>query len=127
MAVDRLADQVDDRAQHAVEVERRGDRVDDLVEVAIVHHALRLDPRSIRAFVNRALAWRNKSDFGRALADYDEAIKLDRTYALAYSGRANVWNDKGDEIELLDASGKVVFTYAYGSYAPDADDKKSEG
>jgi hypothetical protein len=38
-----------------------------------------------------------------------------------------IWNDKGDEMELLDASGKIVFTYAYGSYAPDADDKKSEG
>jgi len=37
-----------------------------------------------------------------------------------------IWNDKGDEIELVDASGKVVFTYAYGSYAQDADEK-SEG
>jgi large subunit ribosomal protein L4 len=44
-----------------------------------------------------------------------------------FDSKRPIWNDKGDEIELLDASGKVVFTYSYGSYAPDADDKKSEG
>jgi large subunit ribosomal protein L4 len=44
-----------------------------------------------------------------------------------FDSKRPIWNDKGDEIELLDASGKVVATYAYGSYAPDADDKKSEG
>ena len=33
VAIDRLADQIHDRAQHAIEVERRRHRVDDLVEV----------------------------------------------------------------------------------------------
>jgi large subunit ribosomal protein L4 len=42
----------------------------------------------------------------------------------SFESKRPIWNDKGDEAELLDASGKVVSTYSYGSYAEDKDDKK---
>ncbi len=42
----------------------------------------------------------------------------------SFESKRPLWNDKGDEAELLDASGKVVSTYSYGSYAEDKDDKK---
>jgi len=42
----------------------------------------------------------------------------------SFESKRPIWNDKGDEAELLDATGKVVSTYSYGSYAEDKDDKK---
>jgi large subunit ribosomal protein L4 len=46
----------------------------------------------------------------------------------SFESKRPIWNDKGDEAELLDASGKVVSTYSYGSYAEDEDAKQeSEG
>ncbi|MEO8288948.1 MAG: 50S ribosomal protein L4 [Chloroflexota bacterium] len=46
-----------------------------------------------------------------------------------FNSKRPIWNDKGDQIELLDASGKVLDTYSYGSYADDATgaDNESEG
>ena len=46
-----------------------------------------------------------------------------------FNSKRPIWNDKGDQIELLDASGKVLDTYSYGSYAEDATgaDNESEG
>ena len=46
----------------------------------------------------------------------------------SFESKRPIWNDKGDEVELLDASGKVVSTHSYGSYAEDEGAKKeSEG
>ena len=39
-------------------------------------HAIKLDPRNAVAFNNRGLAYRNKGDSDRAIADFNEAIKL---------------------------------------------------
>ncbi len=40
----------------------------------------------------------------------------------SFNSKRPIWNDKGDALELLDADGQVVDTYAYGSYA----EEKSE-
>lgn len=46
----------------------------------------------------------------------------------SFKSKRAIWNDKGDVVELLDAEGKVISTFAYGTYAKDADkNKKSEG
>jgi large subunit ribosomal protein L4 len=42
----------------------------------------------------------------------------------SFESKRPIWNNEGDEAELLDASGKVVSTYSYGSYAEDEDAKK---
>lgn len=41
----------------------------------------------------------------------------------SFESKRPIWNDKGDELELVDASGKVADSYAYGSYA----EEESEG
>src|SRR5262249_26315514 len=54
---------------------------------------------------DRGTAWQAKGDFDRAIADYDEAIRLDpgsgltqlsSQYSLAYANRASAWLAKGD-------------------------------
>ena len=42
-------------------------------------------------FNNRANGYLRKEDFDRAMADYDQALKLDANYALAYNNRGEVY------------------------------------
>jgi tetratricopeptide (TPR) repeat protein len=48
------------------------------------------------AYNNRGGAWRDKGDLDRAIADYNEGIRLNPKDAAAYNNRGNVWRDKGD-------------------------------
>jgi lipoprotein NlpI len=45
---------------------------------------------------NRGVEWAAKSDYNRAIADYDLAIKLNPRSADAYYNRGNAWGSKGD-------------------------------
>ena len=49
--------------------------------------AIRLNPKSGRAFVGRGNVFSNKGDFDRAIADYNEAVRLNSKSALAYFAR----------------------------------------
>ena len=53
-------------------------------------------PKYAPAYNNRGLAWRDKGDLDRAIADYNEAIRLDPKYAFAYNNRGFAWRAKGD-------------------------------
>src|SRR5258707_1124819 len=46
---------------------------------------------------DRGVAWYVKGDYDRAIADYDEAIRLHPRYAPAFNNRGNVWYRKGDK------------------------------
>src|SRR5260370_1411901 len=48
------------------------------------------------AHYERGLAYKSKGDFGRAIADFTEAIRLDPKYAEAYYNRAGAYGNKGD-------------------------------
>ena len=55
------------------------------------------DPERIAAaYNNRANALSEKGDYDRAIADYDEAVKLDHNLATAYYNRGNAYAEKGD-------------------------------
>ena len=54
----------------------------------------KLDPKDARAFNNRGFAWRNKGDADRAVQDFEQAIKLDASYALALYNRGNAFYEK---------------------------------
>ena len=47
------------------------------------------------AFTNRGLAYKNKGLWDRAIADYDEAIRLKPDFAQAFSNRGNIYRKKG--------------------------------
>jgi tetratricopeptide (TPR) repeat protein len=48
------------------------------------------------AYYSRGLAYYDKDDDDRAIADYSEAIRLDPKYAQAYSSRGLAYDHKGD-------------------------------
>lgn len=48
------------------------------------------------AYNNRALAWEGEGDYGKAIADFNEAIRLNPQDAVALNNRGNVWVRKGD-------------------------------
>jgi tetratricopeptide (TPR) repeat protein len=67
-------------------------------ELAISYYdeAIRLDPKDVTAYVNRADAYRHNGDYDRAISDYDRAISLDPGLAIAYFGRGFAYGRKGD-------------------------------
>ena len=48
------------------------------------------------AYYNRGHAWTDKGDIDRAIADYDETIRLDPKNANAHNNRGMAWRAKGD-------------------------------
>ena len=53
-------------------------------------------PKYRLAYNNRGNAYGDKGDYDRAIADYNEAIRLDPKYASAYYNRGIAYDDKGD-------------------------------
>ena len=55
-----------------------------------------MSPNYAAAYFNRGLAYRRKPDFDHAIADYDQAIRLDPKNASVLNNRGIVWFEKGD-------------------------------
>ncbi|MFZ1990264.1 MAG: tetratricopeptide repeat protein, partial [Alphaproteobacteria bacterium] len=47
-------------------------------------------------FYNRGIAYRDKGDYDRAIADYTQAIRLKPDYAKAFNNRGLAYYNKGD-------------------------------
>ena len=52
--------------------------------------------RDVNVYENRALTLLGKSDFDGAIADFDQAIRLDPNSAEAFNGRGAAWRAKGN-------------------------------
>src|SRR5208337_651232 len=50
----------------------------------------------VRAYYNRGNAWTYKKEYDKAIADFNEAIRIDPKYACAYHNRGNAWGNKKD-------------------------------
>ena len=48
------------------------------------------------AYHFRAMAWGEKRDYDRAIADYDQPIRLEPKDINVYNNRGNIWKAKGD-------------------------------
>src|SRR5262249_15805473 len=64
--------------------------------------ALRLDPGSAAAYINRGVTWTAKREYDRALADYSAALHLDSGQADAYINRGVAWTAKREYDRALD-------------------------
>ena len=74
-------------------------KVDPDRQIAGCTRAIAFPPaRNIRGFLlyNRGIAWISKGEFDRAIADFDEAIRLDPKKAFLHEGRGNAWASKGE-------------------------------
>jgi len=79
---------------------------------------------------------RDKNDEGQAFT-FPEGTELAPGASLqvytkpghdySFESKRAIWNDKGDELELVSADGKVADSYSYGSYATEATEEGSEG
>ena len=47
------------------------------------------------SYYNRGYAWDEKSEYGKAIADYTKAIELNPKFTEAYYNRGNAWESKG--------------------------------
>ncbi len=52
-------------------------------------------------FQERGYCWERKKEYDKAIADYNEAIRLDSKYASAYNNRGTVWYEKQEYDEAI--------------------------
>jgi tetratricopeptide (TPR) repeat protein len=64
--------------------------------IATAGEAMRLDPKSTLAFLNRGVAYMRKGDNDRAIADFNEAIRLDPKSVRALNNRASAYAQKNE-------------------------------
>ena len=79
-------------------------------------------------FYARGRSYRLMGDNDRAIADYDESIKLNSGYAPAFLGRGNAWKSKGDPDRAIADFSQAIrldqkFTSAYFNRGDVYDDK----
>ncbi len=66
------------------------------------------------AYNQRGIAWSQKGDYDRAVADYTKAIDINPRYTNAYNHRGIAWTQKGDYVRAIEDYGNPVFnSYAY--------------
>ncbi len=58
---------------------------------------IRLNPDKAYAYIGRGLAYANKGEHDKAIADYTEAIRLNPKYAEAYNNRGLAYRDNGNQ------------------------------
>jgi tetratricopeptide (TPR) repeat protein len=66
--------------------------------IAVCSRIISRRPGDVIHFIYRGAAYQRKSDYDRAIADFDQAIRLDPNdaFATAYNSRGNAYNAKGD-------------------------------
>ncbi len=67
----------------------------------IVNDSGESDGERAAAYMNRGIAWFVTGDYYRALADLDEAIRLNPKIARAYNNRGNIWSGRRDYARAL--------------------------
>jgi tetratricopeptide (TPR) repeat protein len=59
-------------------------------------------------------AFVSKGDYNQAIANYDEAIRLDPKNVIAYVNLASLWEHKGDSKRALEVRKKAIEAGRYG-------------
>jgi uncharacterized caspase-like protein len=67
-----------------------------IVAVTLLAWSGALAQTTAEAYVRSGISWSLKSDFDRAIADYNQALRINPQYAAAYLGRGVAWEMKGN-------------------------------
>jgi tetratricopeptide (TPR) repeat protein len=65
-------------------------------------------PNRFAAYSNRGVKWVTKGDIDRAIADFNEAIRLEPKLDVAYRNRGNAWSAKGDNDRAIADYNEVI-------------------
>jgi tetratricopeptide (TPR) repeat protein len=75
---------------------------------AVIQSAQETAHNRASAYLNRGGVWNAKGDYDRAIADLNEAIKLDPKFALLYASRSAVWNALGKYDRAVSDAGEAI-------------------
>ena len=67
-----------------------------------------LDAQDAVAHYRRGVVWGAKNDYDRAIAEYDQAIRLGFNRAEVYNNRGNVWDRKGEKDRAIADSDAAI-------------------
>lgn len=80
-------------------------RKDDVVlmDTAIPYFSVRIqnNAKDVFAFSQRAILWKEKKEYDKAIADYDEAIRLEPKHAVHYHNRGAMWSARQQHEKAL--------------------------
>jgi len=81
----------------------RDDESDRLIRActAIIRSGRETPDGLSRAFFNRGRAWSDRGDYDRAIADFNQAIRLDHNYADAFNNRGVAYSGRGDPARAI--------------------------
>ncbi len=81
--------------------------------------AIRLNPRDVLAYYNRAIAYHNFGEYERAIEDYDKALGFSPRDAFAYNHRADAYHKLGAYQRAVNAYDEAlgIFPGLVGAYA----------
>ncbi len=89
-------------------IQRQDEPVEALALRIEAAMAGKLNPENASAYYYRGIAYGDKGDYGRAIADYDTAISLDPKYTDAYNNRAWAYFKWGKAAKGLPDANKVI-------------------
>jgi tetratricopeptide (TPR) repeat protein len=69
--------------------------------IAACDKAIQLNPKNIKAYELRGLAYSYKHDYDRAIADFGEAIKIDPKESIYYGRRGMAYGEKNDYVHAI--------------------------
>ena len=97
-------------SQRDVDKAKVGDEKHRYSDNAVRHYteALKLDPDFVKAYINRAIAYRHKGDFDAAIQDCTKAIELKPDSAEAYTNRGNAYADKNEVNKAIQDYNKAI-------------------
>src|SRR6516162_9233986 len=88
---------------------------------AVIRAARDKGDKLAEAFNNRGVGYRLKGDYDRAIADYNQAIKLNAKFAVAYINRGNAQLGKGHYDRAIDDYNQAIKLKA--DFAPAFDNR----
>ena len=84
------------------------DKRDFALALRYYDEAIRLDPRSARAYYDRGLAYGHLYDFDEAIADFSAAINLDPKLTDAYICRGVVYGSKREYAKEIPTCSEAI-------------------